>query len=284
MTGSKRPRTVMVLAAWLAALLAGSGSLLVQTALAQSSARIASATNAESSCPLWSSLDTEGKPTGKSPQAIVISRRQLSSGGEWEVSARPTQAGLVLYSGVVELESDRPPFGFQLLRLVWMHPKGRELVTRFPLGSGQLFRAVVCGHHPIVLPPHTPYTGKGSSCKRPIKSVEAQDYEHYGDQRHIRITLEKGRPPAAVTFGVPFQPRIPQLQPAPALYYEIDIRTDPRVALCKAFIDWTNSDIGERGHYRLPLQAHGLAAFTIAAYTPWTFAVVVEGRYVSGRS
>ncbi len=251
-----------------------------------SQARLASATNAEATCPLWSGLDTEGKPTGKSPQAIAISRRLVSTGGgstEWEVSARPTQAGLALYSGVVEIMTDKPPLGLAVVRVVWMRGLGRELVARFVLGAGQLFRTVVCGHHPTVLPPHTRYTGKGSSCQHPIKSVEAQDYEHYGDQRHIHISLEKGKPPADVTFGVSFQPRIPQLQPEPALFYEVSIRTDPRIALCKAFIDWMNSNAGERGKYRLPLQAHGLASFTVAAYTPWTFAVVVEGRYGSGR-
>jgi hypothetical protein len=105
-------------------------------------ATTASATNAESTCPQWSGLDTEGHPTGKSPRAIVISRRLLSTGG---------------------------------------------------------------------------------------------------------------------------------------------IRAEPRIVLCKAFIEWTNSEIGEHGHYRLPFQAHGLASFTLAAYTPWTFMVVAEGRYVSGR-
>jgi hypothetical protein len=277
MSGSTRSRMPMVARACWVILLAVCCSVSAQTALAQSSARVASATNAESTCPLWSGLDTEGKPTGKSPQAILISRRQLGSGPEWEVSARPTQAGLVLYSGVVELESDQPPFGFQLLRLVWMHPKGRELVARFPLGAGRLFRTVACGHHPTVLPPHTRYTGKGSSCQRPLKSYYLRDKEKAGDTKDMPIISGPGSPPADFFIGRHVQP------PEVTDYEVVHVTSNSRVIICHIeLVIYEDPNGTTVRHYQLPTGPHGSKPTTIGD-TEGSFKLTVEGRYSSGR-
>lgn len=255
------------------------------------SARVASATNAETTCPFWSELNTEGQLAGKSPQTIAITQKMVRSTGngtEWEAVGRSTQgAWITLYSGVVEVMANSQ-FGLGIVRYVWMHRHGNELTAHFTLEAGQLTRVVVCGHHLPVRPPADArhprkFTGKGSSCKKPLLSSAAQDFEHGGDgMRHIQVSLEQGGPPADVTFGKETKPLIP-LPPERPLYYEVSIESDAKVVLCKAYIAWTNAETGAHGRYRLKVEQHSMEPFIVAAYPPTTFFVVAEGRYVKGR-
>lgn len=269
-------------------------ALARSTTPASPSARVASATNAETSCPFWSELNTEGRLAGKSPQTIAISQKMVGSVGsstEWEVTGRSTQgAWITLYSGVVEVMVNNPRFGLGIVRYVWMHSHGRELTARFTLEAGQLTRVVVCGHH---LPVRSPaaaqhpkkFTGKGSSCKKPLLSSAAQDFEHGGEpagRRHIHVSLEQGGPPADVTFGKETLSPVP-LPPERPLYYEVSISSDSKMILCKAFIDWQNTATGEHGRYRVKVGRHNMEPLIVAAYTPWIFLVIAEGRYVKGR-
>jgi hypothetical protein len=130
------------------------------------------------------------------------------------------------------------------------------------------------------------FTGKGSSCKRPLLSSTAQDFEHGGERagrRHIRVSLEQGGSPADVTFGQLTQPLIPTLRPEPPLYYELSITSDSKVVICKAYIAWQNTATGEHGRYRVKVGRHDMEPLIVAAYTPWIFLVVAEGRYAKGR-
>jgi hypothetical protein len=256
---------------------------------------VASATNAETTCPFWSELNTEGRLAGKSPQTIAISQKMVGSVGsstEWEVTGRSTQeAWITLYSGVVQVMANNSRSELQFVRFVWMHSRGRELTARFTLEAGQLTRVVVCGHHLSVRLPAKAhhlkkFTGKGSSCKKPLLSSATQDFEHGGGpaaRRHIHVSLERGAPPANVTFGKPTQPLIPELSPEPALYYEVSVTSDSKVVLCKAYIDWQNAETGAGGHYRLKVGRHDVKPLTVAAYAPTTFLVIAEGRYKKGR-
>jgi hypothetical protein len=274
--------------------LAALPTLARSTTPASPSARVASATNAETSCPFWSELNTGGRLAGKSPRTIAISQKMVGSAGsgtEWEVVGRSTQgAWITLYSGVVEVMVNNPRFGPQIVRYVWMHSHDRELTARFTLEAGQLTRVVVCGHHLPVRPPAAAhhlkkFTGKGSSCKRPLLSSAAQDFEHGGERagrRHIHVSLEQGGAPADVTFGKETKPLIP-LPPEPPLYYEVSISSDSKVVLCKAFIAYQNAETGAGGHYRLKVGRHDMEPFIVAAYPPTTFLVIAEGRYAKGR-
>jgi hypothetical protein len=129
------------------------------------------------------------------------------------------------------------------------------------------------------------FTGKGSSCKKPLLSSTAQDFEHGGERagrRHIHVSLEQGGSPADVTFGKETKPLIP-LPPERPLSYEVSITSDSKVVLCKAFIEWQNAETGEHGRYRLKVGRHDMAPLIVAAYPPTTFLVIAEGRYVKGR-
>ena len=289
---SRRLRSAIALCALLA--IPEVVAALAQATPAHHSARMASATNAETTCPFWSELNTEGRLAGKSPRSIAISQKMVGSVGsgiEWEVVGRSTQgAWITLYSGVVEVMVNNPRFGLEIVRYVSMHSQGRELTARFTLEAGQLTRVVVCGHHLPVRPPANAhhlkkFTGKGSSCKRPLLSSAAQDFEHGGERagrRHIQVSLEQGGAPADVTFGKPTPSLVP-LPPEPALYYEVSITSDARVVICKAYIAWQNTATGEHGRYRVKVGRHDMEPLIVAAYTPWIFLVVAEGRYAKGR-
>jgi hypothetical protein len=130
------------------------------------------------------------------------------------------------------------------------------------------------------------FTGKGSSCEKPLLSSTAQDFEHGGERagrRHIHVSLEQGGAPADVTFGKPTQPLIPTLRPEPPLYYELSITSDAKVVICKAYIAWQNTATGEHGRYRVKVGRHDMEPLIVAAYTPWIFLVIAEGRYAKGR-
>ncbi|HEV3321361.1 MAG TPA: hypothetical protein VG147_04120 [Solirubrobacteraceae bacterium] len=271
-------------------------ALARSTTPASTSAHVATATNAETTCPFWSELNTEGRLAGKSPRSIAISQKMVGSVGsstEWEAVGRSTQGTwITLYSGVVEVMANNPRFGLGIVRYVWMHRHGRELTARFTLEAGQLTRTVVCGHHLPVQPPADAqhpkkFTGKGSSCKKPLLSSAAQDFEHGGKRiarRHIHVSLEQGGPPADVIFGKPTQPLIPTLRPEPPLYYEVSIESDSKVVLCKAYIEWQNAETGEHGRYRMKVGRRNMEPLIVAAYPPTTFLVIAEGRYAKGEA
>jgi hypothetical protein len=83
---SRRLRFAIAIGALLA--LPATVSASTQATPERPSARVASATNAETTCPLWSELTTEGKLAGRSPQVIAISKKMMgsaASGTEWEV-------------------------------------------------------------------------------------------------------------------------------------------------------------------------------------------------------
>ena len=263
----------------LATLLAVGPSVFAQATPASPSAHAALATNPVGTCPYWSELDTSGAIKGKTPQAIAITKQQV--GAEWEVVGRARRAGIALYSGMVQILANKPPFGWGLVRYVWLHAHnhGRTMTARFPLEAGQIFRSVVCGRHAHASSPHQPHTGPGSSCKQPVKSILTPSYETggipAGAQRHIPITYEVrdqgeadyfvGRPPVPGRTVV--------------TYVTVSFSSDPSVVICKATLALYDQSTNVTTRRTLPTGPHEDTPFVVGENGGY-FTLTVEGRYV----